>query len=83
MVLYLLANEINSLQAVRDSTVLATGCILYIKPYKTIRCPSVCLSQHGSTAANQMLQVCCCGPGRQQQSAASECGQCYIVSVRR
>jgi len=27
--------------------------------------PSVCLSQHGPTAANPPLQVCCCGPGGQ------------------
>jgi len=28
-----------------------------------VRCPSVCPSQHGPTAANPSLQVCCCGPG--------------------
>jgi len=27
--------------------------------------PSVCLSQHGPTAANPLLQVCCCEPGGQ------------------
>ena len=32
-------------------------------------CPSACLSQHdGPTAANPLLQVCCCGPGRQEIS---------------
>ena len=44
---------------------------------------SVCLS----TAANQLLQVCCCGPGGREIStdaaAAGECGQCHVVSVRR
>jgi len=27
-----------------------------------VRCPSVCLSQHGPTAADPQLQVCCCEP---------------------
>jgi len=31
---------------------------------------SVCLSQHGPTSANPLLQVCCCGPGGQDISAA-------------
>ena len=39
-----------------------------------------------------LLQVCCCGPGRQEisidcctahSSAAGECGQWHVVSVRR
>ena len=64
--------------------------------YVTVRCPSVYLSQHGPTAADPLLQVCCsCGPGRQEISidcgmagdqllcAAGECGQCLVVSVRR
>ena len=29
---------------------------------------SVCLSQHEPTAANPLLQVCCCGPGGQEIS---------------
>jgi len=29
---------------------------------------SVCLFQHGPTAANPLLQVCCCGPGGQEIS---------------
>jgi len=31
--------------------------------YATDGRPSVRLSQHGHTAANPLLQVCCCGPG--------------------
>jgi len=31
-------------------------------------CLSTCLSQHGPTAANPLLQVCCCGPGSQEIS---------------
>jgi len=50
---------------------------------------SVRLSQHGPTAANPLLQVCCCRPeatdcctaGAQQQRAAGECGQCHVVGV--
>ena len=30
--------------------------------------PSVSLSQHGPTAANPLLQVCCCGPSQQELS---------------
>jgi len=56
------------------------------------------LSQHGHTAANPLLQVCCSGPGRQEISIdcmqactthsgaapmSGECGQCHVVSVRR
>jgi len=29
---------------------------------------SVCLSQYGPTAANPMVHVCCCGPGRHEIS---------------
>ena len=29
---------------------------------------SVCLSQHGPTAANPLLHVCCCGPSGQEIS---------------
>jgi len=29
-------------------------------------CLSVCLSQHEPTAANPLLEVCCCGPGGQE-----------------
>jgi len=40
--------------------------------YETVRCSSVCLSQHGSTAANPLLlQVCCCGPGGQDIDCCS------------
>ena len=35
--------------------------------YETMRCPSVCLSQHGPTAAKPLLWVCCCGPGEQER----------------
>ena len=31
-------------------------------------CLPICLSQHDPTAANPLLQVCCCGPSRQQIS---------------
>ena len=31
--------------------------------YETVLCPSVCLSLHGPTTSNPLLQVCCCGPG--------------------
>jgi len=57
--------------------------------------PPVCLSQHGPTAANPLLQVSCCGPGRQdilincctagtqqQPRTTGECGQCHVVGVR-
>jgi len=37
--------------------------------HETARCPSVRLSQHdGRTAANPLLQVCCCAPGGQEIS---------------
>ena len=36
--------------------------------YETVRCPSVCLSQRGVTAANPLLQVCCCRPGEEEIS---------------
>jgi len=39
---------------------------------------SVCLSQHGRTAANTELQVCCCGPGGQEISI-----DCCSIGVRR
>ena len=56
--------------------------------YETVRCPSVCLSQHGPSAANPLLQVSYCGSGRQvirsiAAAAAGKCGQCHVVSVRR
>ena len=48
---------------------------------ETVRCPSVCLSfclsRHGPTAANTLMQVCCCGPGGQRYwpiAAAAACG---------
>jgi len=59
--------------------------------YETVRCPfvcpSICLSQHGLTAANPLLQVCCCWPGKHEISidcggSGNECGQCHVVSVR-
>jgi len=31
--------------------------------YETARCPPVCVHQHGPTAANSPLQVCCCELG--------------------
>ena len=34
--------------------------------YETVQCPSVCLSQHGPTAAHPLLHVCCCGRGGQE-----------------
>ena len=43
---------------------------------------SVCLSQHGPTTANPLLQVCCCGPGHQKIS--TDCrfaGHCHIVAI--
>jgi len=64
--------------------------------YETVRCPpvcpsvrlSVCLSQHGPTAANPLLQFAVVDPvGSKYRSiaaaAAGECGQCHVVSVRR
>jgi len=38
--------------------------------YAMVRCPSVCLSQHGLTTANALLHVCCCGPGTQDISSS-------------
>ena len=49
----------------------------------SVRCTSVCLSQHGPTAANPLLQVCCCGAaGRRYQSIAARSGL-SSSSVRR
>jgi len=42
--------------------VIVTGHIVRSGIYETVWYPSVCLSQHGPTAANPLLQVCCCGP---------------------
>ena len=42
----------------------------------------VCLSGHGPTAANPLLQVCRCGPGR-QDILIDCCGQCHVVSICR
>jgi len=39
-------------------------CRLQSKVY--VHCPSVCMSQHGPTAAKPPLQIYCCGPGRQE-----------------
>ena len=70
------------------------------KPLSTIRyychCPhsmrsrvyetgsTVCLSQHGRTAANQLLQVCCCGPSnrllQQRTNAGSATLSVYVGS---
>ena len=70
----------------------AVKCIIIMiaigrKVSVTVRCPSICLSQHEPTAANPLLQVCCCVPGgqeistycctagaRQQRRVAGECG---------
>jgi len=65
---------------------------VYASVWRPSVCPSVCSSI--STAANPLLQVCCCGRGRWETSidcytaraarrAAGECGQCHVVSVRR
>ena len=40
--------------------------------------PSVCVSQQGPTAANPLLDVCCCGPGGQEISI-----DCCSSGVRR
>ena len=51
-----------------------------------VRHPSTCLSQHGPTAVNPLLQVCCCGPGRQEiliTAGVGKCRQCHIVSIHR
>ena len=60
-----------------------------------VRCPSVCLSLHGSRPANLLLQVCCCGPSgqeilinccttitRQQQRAVPHCQHTYEAEQR-
>jgi len=41
---------------------------MHSRVYVTVRCLSICLSQQGPTAANPLLQVCCCGPGGQEIS---------------
>jgi len=61
---------------------------MWSRVYDTLRCPSVCLPQHGPSAANPLLQVSYCGPGRQEirsiaAGAAGKCGQWHVVSVRR
>ena len=63
-----------------------SGCPVYClclhsmrsRVYVTEQCPSVCLSQHGPTAENPPLQVCCCGPGGQEMWI-----DCCSSSVRR
>ena len=50
--------------------------IMRIRLYETARCLSVCLSQHGPTAANPLLQVCCCGLGGQEISI--DCGSLVL-----
>jgi len=63
--------------------------------YETARvrpsvCLSVCLSQHGHTTANELLQGLLLWARRagdierlvQQRRAAGECGQWHVVSVR-
>jgi len=56
----------------------------------SIQCPwngKVCLSQHGATAANPLLQVCYCSHGGREiliitaAAAVGECGQYHVVSV--
>jgi len=42
--------------------------LLALPTYNAEQSLSVCLSQHGPTAANPLLQVCCCEPGRQEMS---------------
>jgi len=46
-----------------------------------VRRPSVCLSQHGPTAANPLLQVCCCGPGRQETSIDRCSSRCTVDAI--
>jgi len=43
-------------------------CSMQSRVYKTVRCPSVCLSYQGPTAANPLLQVYCCAPSRREIS---------------
>ena len=60
--------------------------------YVSVVCLSICLSQHGLTAAHWLLQFCCCGPSHYETSI-SYCtvhsstvgtgGQCHLVSVCR
>ena len=45
-------------------------------------CWSICLSRHGLTAANPLLHVCCCGPGR-QEILISCCPACSSSSGRQ
>ena len=72
------------------------AAILTLKRNGTVSVrPSVCLSLCPSTvptAANALLQVCCCESGGEQKisidrcrqpRAAAECGQCHVVSCRR
>ena len=62
--------------------------------YETAQWLSVCLSQYVPTAANPLLQVCCCGPGVQEWSTAAavacrkwmqavSCCQCTEVAENR
>ena len=41
---------------------------MHSRVYETVQCLSVCLSQHGPTAANPLQQVCFCGSCGQQTS---------------
>ena len=41
-------------------------------------CSSACLSEHVPTAANPLVQVCCCGPGRQEISI-----DCCVAGARQ
>ena len=53
----------------RESLFLYCPHSMQSKVYVTVQCLSilsVCLCQHGPTAANLLLQVCCCGPGGQE-----------------
>ena len=43
--------------------------------------PSVCLSQHGPTAANPLLQVCCCRPGGQETSIDRCSSRCTVDAI--
>ena len=45
---------------------IGTACI--ICGAESMKCYSVCLSQYGPTAANPLLQVCCCVPDEQVTS---------------
>jgi len=58
-------------------------CYCHCPRCPSVRFTSVCLSQHGPTAANPLLQVCCCGAaGRRYQSIAARSGL-SSSSVRR